>query len=308
MELELADKVALIGGGSRGLGRATAERLAAEGASVAIFGRDVDALAEAAEQIARRTQARVLPIAADVSAAADCERVVERTVAELGGLDVLVTNMGGPPYGRAADRSDEEWQRAWELVTLSVIRLCRAASGHMAERGGGSIVNVTTPGVHQIIPTTALSTVARMATTGFATYLAVELAPRGIRVNNVLPGWIATARVTELAAAEAAESGIPVEAIYSSSGRRSRWVGSVSRARSPKPSRTSPRRGRATSRARTCASTAAGRRSPPTDNVCCLLLRAIRDFAIPSRRVYESAVRGLACGVVLAALLIVGSG
>ena len=214
MELGLADKVALVGGGSRGLGRAAAELLATEGASVAIFGRDMEALAEAAEQIAQRTRARVLPIAADVTSAGDCERVVERTVAELGGLDVLVTNMGGPPYGRAADRSDEEWQRAWELVTLSVIRLCRAASGHMAERGGGSIVNVTTPGVHQLIPTTALSTVARMATTGFAKYLAVELAPRGIRINNVLPGWIATARVSELAAAEAAESGIPIQTIY----------------------------------------------------------------------------------------------
>ena len=116
--------------------------------------------------------------------------------------------------GRAADRSDDEWQRAWELVTLSVIRLCRAAAPHMAARGGGSIVNITTPGVHQLIPGTALSTVARMATTGFAKYFATELAPRGIRVNNVLPGWIATARVTELAEAEAEERGVPVDEIY----------------------------------------------------------------------------------------------
>jgi 3-oxoacyl-[acyl-carrier protein] reductase len=192
--------------------------LATEGAAVAIFGRDVDALAAAAEQIAQRTRARILPIAADVTSAADCERVVERSVAELGGPDVLVTNMGGPPYGGAADRSDEEWQRAWELVTLSVIRLCRAAAGHMAERGGGSIINITTPGVHQLIPGTALSTVARMATTGFAKYLATELASRGIHVNNVLPGWIATPRVAELAAAEAVERGVAVQAIYEGGG------------------------------------------------------------------------------------------
>jgi 3-oxoacyl-[acyl-carrier protein] reductase len=214
MELGLADKVALVGGGGQGLGRAAAEALAKERAAVAIFARGMDALKTAAAQIAQRTGACVVPIAADVTSAADCQRVVAVTVAELGGLDVLVTNMGGPPYGGAADRSDEEWQRAWELVTLSVIRLCRAAAPHMVKRGGGSIVNITTPGVHQLIPATALSTVARMATTGFAKYLATELAPQGIRVNNVLPGWISTRRVSELAAAEAAERGLPVEAIY----------------------------------------------------------------------------------------------
>ena len=214
MELGLADRVALVGGGSQGLGRAAAEALAKEGAAVAIFARDRDALEATAAQIAQRSGARIVPIAADVTSAGDCERVVASTVAELGRLDVLVTSMGGPPYGTAADRSDEEWQRAWELVTLSVIRLCRAAAAQMAERGGGSIVNITTPGVHQLIAGTALSTVARMATTGFAKYLATELAPLGIRVNNVLPGWIATQRVSELAGAEAAERGIPVEAIY----------------------------------------------------------------------------------------------
>jgi 3-oxoacyl-[acyl-carrier protein] reductase len=214
MELGLADRVALVGGGGHGLGRATAEVLAREGAAVAIFGRHRDALEPAAEQIAERTGRRVLPIVADATSAADCERVVSATVAELGALDVLVTNMGGPAYGSAAERTDEEWQHAWELVTLSVIRLCRAAARHMAERGGGSIVNVTTPGVHQLIAGTALSTVARMATTGFAKHLATELAPRGIRINNVLPGWIATRRVSELAVAEAADRGLDVETVY----------------------------------------------------------------------------------------------
>jgi NAD(P)-dependent dehydrogenase (short-subunit alcohol dehydrogenase family) len=129
------------------------------------------------------------------------------TVAELCGLDVLVTNMGGPPYGSATEGSDEEWQRAWELVTLSVIRLCPASPGRIAERGGGSFINITTPGVHQLIPATALSTVARMATTGFAKHLATELAPRGVRVNNVMPRWISTRRVRELATADYGPNG-----------------------------------------------------------------------------------------------------
>ena len=214
MELGLADKVALVGGGGSGLGRAAAEVLATERAAVAIFGRGTDALETAAVEIGGRTGARVVPIAADVTSAEDCRRVVAATVAELGGLDVLVTNMGGPPYGGAAARTDDEWERAWELVTMSVIRLCRAAAREMEQRGGGSIVNITTPGVHQLIPGTALSSVARLATTGFAKYLATELAPHGIRVNNVLPGWISTRRVEDLAAAEAAERGLPVEAIY----------------------------------------------------------------------------------------------
>jgi NAD(P)-dependent dehydrogenase (short-subunit alcohol dehydrogenase family) len=105
MQLGLAGKVALVGGGARGLGRATAEMLGSEGAVVAIFSRGADALEAAAAQIAQRTGARVLPLAADVTSASDCERVVARTVAECGGLDVLVTNMRGPPYGGAADRS-----------------------------------------------------------------------------------------------------------------------------------------------------------------------------------------------------------
>ena len=214
MDLQLRDKVALVGGGTRGLGRAAAAMLAAEGAAVAIFARDMDALEGAAAEIARDTGARVLPIAADVTSAADCEAVVAGTIAEFGALDVLVTNMGGPPYGAAADRSDEEWQRAWELVTLSVIRLCRAAAAAMAASGAGSIVNVTTPGVHQLVPDNALSTVARMATTGFTKHLAIELAPQGIRVNNVLPGWIGTRRVSDLASAEAAERGTTVDEVY----------------------------------------------------------------------------------------------
>jgi 3-oxoacyl-[acyl-carrier protein] reductase len=212
MDLGLRGKVALVSGGSAGLGRAAAGVLAHEGASIALFARDSSRADVAATEIRDDSGAHVVPMVADVTSLTDCERVVSETTRLFGRVDVLVTSMGGPPYGGAADRSDEEWQRAWELVTLSVIRLCRAAAAAMM--CGGSIVNITTPGVHQVIPGTALSTVARSATTAFTKYLATELAPRGIRVNNVLPGWIDTRRVTDLTNAEAAARGIPAEELH----------------------------------------------------------------------------------------------
>jgi 3-oxoacyl-[acyl-carrier protein] reductase len=213
MDLGLAGKVALVGGASRGLGRAAAERLAAEGARVMMSSRSIGTLGHAAAEIHAATGAEVRTVAADVTRAADCDRMVAATVEAFGGLDVLVTNMGGPPYGSATERTDEEWENAFELVTLSFIRLARAALPQLRERRG-AIVNITTPGVHQIVPETALSTIPRLATAGFAKYLATEVAADGVRVNSVLPGWIDTDRTVELAAAEAAERGVPIEAIY----------------------------------------------------------------------------------------------
>ena len=213
MDLGIAGKVALVGGASRGLGRATAERLAAEGALVMMSSRAIGTLGHAAAEIHAATGAEVRTVAADVTSAADCERMVSTTVEAFGGLDILVTNMGGPPYGSAAERTDEEWEDAFDLVTLSVVRLARAALPHLRERRG-AIVNITTPGVHQLVPETALSTVPRLATAGFAKYLATEVAGDGVRVNSVLPGWIDTDRTVELAEAEAAERGVPIEAIY----------------------------------------------------------------------------------------------
>jgi 3-oxoacyl-[acyl-carrier protein] reductase len=213
MELGLRGKVALVGGGSRGMGRAVAEALAREGASVALYARSEREVGRAADEIAAATGARTLGVVADVTAADDCARAIDAAVARFGGLDVLVTNMGGPPFRASLPWEERDWREAWELVTASVIRLCQLAVPHMRRRSGGSIVNVTTCGVHQLIEGTALSSVARLATTGFAKYLAAELARDGIRVNNVLPGWISTQRVADLAEGEAAERGISVEQV-----------------------------------------------------------------------------------------------
>src|SRR4051812_35473303 len=123
MDLGLAGKVALVGGASRGLGRAAAERLASEGARVMMSSRAIGTLGHAAAEIRAATGAQVRTVAGDVTREADCARMVAETVEAFGGLDVLVTNMGGPPYGTATDRTDQEWEDAFELVTLSVIRL-----------------------------------------------------------------------------------------------------------------------------------------------------------------------------------------
>src|SRR3954449_6605860 len=213
MHLGLAGKVALVTGAGRGLGRAAAERLPAEGARVVMSARSAGTLGHAAAAVHAATGAQVRAVAADVTDPDDCDRVVAEAGEAFGGLDVLVTSMGGPPYGGAAGRTDAEWEAAIELVMLSVVRLARAALPHLRERGG-AIVNITTPGVHQLIPATALSTVARLATTGFAKHLATEVAADGVRVNNVLPGWIESERTATLAAAEAAERGVAVEAVY----------------------------------------------------------------------------------------------
>jgi 3-oxoacyl-[acyl-carrier protein] reductase len=213
MDLGLAGKVALVGGASRGLGRATAERLAAEGARVVMSSRAAGSLGQAAAGIRALTGAQIRTVAADVTNPADCARMVTETVEAFGGLDILVTNMGGPPYGTATDRTDDEWEDAFDLVTLSVIRLVRAALPHL-RASRGAIVNITTPGVIQIVPETALSTIPRLATAGFAKYLATEVAGDGVRVNSVLPGWIDTDRTAELAEAEAAERRVPIEDIY----------------------------------------------------------------------------------------------
>jgi 3-oxoacyl-[acyl-carrier protein] reductase len=214
MDLGLAGKIALVGGGSRGIGRATAQALAREGASVALFARSADDLELAVGEINAATGVPTVALPTDVTQAEDCERAVAETVERLGGLDVLVTNMGGPRYRSELPEDEADWRAALDLVTLSVIRLCRLAVPHMQARGGGSIVVITTTAVHQLIPGVSLSGVSRLATTGFANYLATELAPQGIRVNTLLPGWIATRRVIDLAEGEARERGVPLEQVY----------------------------------------------------------------------------------------------
>lgn len=213
MDLELEGKVALVGGGSQGLGRATAERLAREGALVSIYGLEDEHLAIASRDLEAITGRPTLAIGADIRSAGDCRRAVNETVAALGNLEILVINMAGS-YGTPLPDTDDEWNAAWELWAMSAIRLTRLAVPYLRASGGGAIVNITSCGVHQIVPETALSEIPRLATTGFAKYMAVQLAPDNIRINNVLPGWMTTHRSEARWREQGSRMGLPPETVY----------------------------------------------------------------------------------------------
>jgi 3-oxoacyl-[acyl-carrier protein] reductase len=200
-------RVALVCAASKGLGRASAEALARDGLRVAICARGGDALAATAVAL-QASGAEVLPIQADLRRADEITRVIETTVEMFGGLDVLVTNTGGPPSGPFMTLEESAWIDAIDSLLLSVVRLCRGAIPYMQARGGGRIINVTSISVKEPIEGLVLSNSLRAAVTGLAKTLAAELAPHNILVNCVAPGYTRTDRVVELANATAVRDGI----------------------------------------------------------------------------------------------------
>jgi 3-oxoacyl-[acyl-carrier protein] reductase len=209
----LEGKAALVCAASKGLGRASALALAARGASVAICARHEGPLREAAAEIGQRTGSRIVPLVADVAKADDALTLVDRAATELGGLDILVTNTGGPPSGPFATFDDGVWQAAIDSLLMSVVRLSRGAIPHMRGRGGGRMIHMTSISVKQPIEGLVLSNALRAAVTGLAKTLAVELAPENILVNCVAPGYTRTDRVVELAEAAAAREGIAADLV-----------------------------------------------------------------------------------------------
>ena len=208
----LDGKVALVCAASKGLGLASAQALAREGATIAICSRGGPALAAAAADLERAGH-RARAFEADLRSAADITRLVDGVVAAFGGIDILVTNTGGPPSGPFMTFGDAEWGDAIDLLLLSVVRLCRAAVPHMQARGGGRIIHVTSISARQPVDGLVLSNTLRAGVTALSKTLASELAPHNILVNCVAPGYTRTDRVAELASASAAREGIPVSAV-----------------------------------------------------------------------------------------------
>lgn len=199
MDLQIAGRVALVCGSSSGLGRAIAVALAKEGCRVALNGRDEKRLDEAV--LALRPHALgdgVIGLQADVSVPEEAATLVGRAKHELGSVDILVCNAGGPPATPFTDTPTEAWQAALELNLLSTIHLCRAAVPLMRKRAWGRIVCLTSIAAREPLPGLILSTTARAGVLGFAKSLADEVAGDGITVNSVCPGYMRTERSEEL--------------------------------------------------------------------------------------------------------------
>ena len=207
MDLGIRGKVALVAASSKGLGRAVAEELAAEGAHLVICARGKETLEQTAESIRQTTGVRVVAVAADVSNPADAARVAKAAFEELGRVDILVTNSGGPPSGPFENLTAEMWDTATRVLLESAVELTRAVLPGMKERRWGRILNVTSIAAKQPIEGLMLSNSLRAAVIGFARTLANEVAPFNVTVNNLLPGYTRTDRVQELARAAGSKAG-----------------------------------------------------------------------------------------------------
>jgi 3-oxoacyl-[acyl-carrier protein] reductase len=212
MDLELKGKVAIVGGASKGLGRACAEVLAAEGAKVVMCSRTAADLERAAQEIKTKTGADVYAYAGDLEQHATIQALVATAVKQYGRLDILVNNSGGPPLAKSLSATEEQWAVAVQRSLLYFARMSREAIPHLKKQGGGRIVNILASTVYQPIPNLALSGATRMGVVAFAKSLADEVGRDGILVNNVCPGSLLSERMLGNVTARAKELGITLEA------------------------------------------------------------------------------------------------
>ncbi len=212
MDLELTGKVAIVGGASKGLGRACAEVLAAEGAKVVMCSRTATDLERAAQEIRNKTGADVFAYAGDLEQHATIQALVATAVAHFGRLDILVNNSGGPPLAKSLSATEEQWATAVQRSLLYFARMSREAIPHLKKQRGGRIINILASTVYQPIANLALSGATRMGVVAFAKSLADEVGRDGILVNNVCPGSLLSERMLGNVTARAKELGITLEA------------------------------------------------------------------------------------------------
>jgi 3-oxoacyl-[acyl-carrier protein] reductase len=217
MDLALNDRTALVTAGSKGLGYGIADALAAENANVILSARTESTLVEAAARLRTEHGANVAVIPADVSSAADCERLAAESVSAspTGRIDILVTNTGGPAPGTFEQCDDEQWTAAFHSTLMNIVRLVRQLAPAMCEHGWGRIVNVASVSARQPITGLTMSNTFRPGIVGLAKDLSDAYAPRGVTVNTLCPGMHRTDRLAHLAEARGASD---VEAFFDELG------------------------------------------------------------------------------------------
>lgn len=200
MDLGLDGKVALVAASSRGLGFAAARQMVQEGAHVVVCGRTEESVNDAVDSLQAKSKHTLgaQGLVADVTVPADVERLVTYTVESFGGLDIVITNAGGPPGGTFDSVHVEQWEHGVELTLLSAVRLIREALPHLRESESPSILTITSYSVKQPVAGLLLSNALRPAVVGMTKTLSQELGSDGVRVNSILPGWTRTERVDEI--------------------------------------------------------------------------------------------------------------
>src|SRR5690349_13125219 len=214
MESGLRNRVAIVAASSQGIGRATAEAFAAEGCRVAMCARNSKTLQAAAESIRKQHQVDVFTQAVDVTDAAAVHQFVDAVVAEFGGVDICVTNAGGPPAKGFLAASIEEWKKAVDLNFPSTVYFAREVIPHMQRKHWGRFITITSITTKQPVADLVLSNAVRAAVVGLVKSLANEFGKDGILVNNVGPGFTATDRLKELAKSRSAASGTAEQDIF----------------------------------------------------------------------------------------------
>jgi 3-oxoacyl-[acyl-carrier protein] reductase len=216
MDLGLKGRGVIVAASSQGMGRATAQAFAREGAQVAMCARTEKTLLEAANKIRADTESEVYAEAVDVTDGAAVQRFVEQVAKRFGRIDVCVANAGGPPAKNFLSISIEEWRKAVDMNFMSVVHLAKAVLPHMQRHHWGRIITITSVSVKQPIADLVLSNSVRAAVVGLVKSLSNEFGKDGILVNNVAPGYTATERLQELAGVRALAAGTSVEAVYQS--------------------------------------------------------------------------------------------
>ena len=213
MELELKGKRAFVAGSSDGIGRAVAAGLAAEGMTIVLCARTASKLEALAEDLRAAGAERVAFVAANLDDPDEISRAVAETQSLVGGVDVLVTNNGGPNPGDFLNMTEEDWLAGYNRTLMSTIRMIRGFLPGMIERGWGRIINITSISVKQPVQRLLLSNTFRAGVTGMARTLSDEVSKHGVTVNNIAPGYIATGRQAQLFSDRAEKAGVTVEDI-----------------------------------------------------------------------------------------------